>query len=319
MPTVVNKTIKTAGGDYATMNALAADVKNLVALDEQWDVECDNFEDTAGPVVFTGWTTDATRFLRIKESTRHLSGGVVNTAGYRLVRNGNCIDVRNMGASGLIIFEGIQFKNTNVAATAILATANGGNTCTLRLIDVVCQSSNVGLDIQTTNALDIIKGAFNCDGPAIIRQFSVCNLYAVVAIAKNANQHAINMGLNNATRTVFNCYARPGPGGAGLAYNGAGIVMSGAASSDATGSAGLQNIAYTTANFINVTAGSEDLHLTATSALVNVGASRAALGAPFNYTTDMDGDPMPPAAAADDIGFDELAAAGGSALYVLGT
>jgi hypothetical protein len=65
--------------------------------------------------------------------------------------------------------------------------------------------------------------------------------------------------------------------------------MTTCASSDATGSAGLQNIAANTTNFTNVTAGSEDFHLPAGSALIDVGTDTSGDAAPLNFTDDIDG------------------------------
>ena len=62
------------------------------------------------------------------------------------------------------------------------------------------------------------------------------------------------------------------------------------ASSDTTGSAGLQEIPVSTATFVNVTAGTEDWHLAAGSALIGVGTDTSGDAAPMDFSDDIDGD-----------------------------
>jgi hypothetical protein len=105
------------------------------------------------------------------------------------------------------------------------------------------------------------------------------------------------------TWTAKNCYAASN---GGAAYSGT-ITKTTCASSDATGSAGLQNIVLNTTNFTNVTAGSEDFHLPAGSALIDVGTDTSGDAAPLNFTDDIDGVTR---TGTWDIGADEYVAAG---------
>ena len=102
--------------------------------------------------------------------------------------------------------------------------------------------------------------------------------------------------------TVYakNCYARSN---GGSAYQGA-ITMTTCASSDATGTAGLQTIALNTTNFTNVTATTEDFHLPLGSALIGV-ATNLYNDATYPFQTDIDGQDRGGAAASWDIGADE--------------
>lgn len=65
----------------------------------------------------------------------------------------------------------------------------------------------------------------------------------------------------------------------------ASVTLTTCGSSDTTGSAGLQNVAYTTANFVSVVAGSEDLHLVGGSTLIDAGTTTI-------YTVDGEGNTM---------------------------
>ncbi len=88
----------------------------------------------------------------------------------------------------------------------------------------------------------------------------------------------------NSTLIAKNCYAR----GANDAYWGS-PTMTKCASSDATGSADLQNIAHDISNFTNVTSGSEDYTLVSGSPLIDTGVDTSAEAAPLNFTTDIAG------------------------------
>jgi hypothetical protein len=90
--------------------------------------------------------------------------------------------------------------------------------------------------------------------------------------------------------------------------------MTTCASSDTTGSTGLQNIAYDTTNFTNVTAGSEDLHIPTGSALKDVGTDTSGDAAPMNFTTDIDGETR---SGTWDVGADELVT-GGATINIAG-
>ena len=65
MPTTVTSTIKSSGGDYTSLSAWeAAKQGDLVTLDQIQQAECYAFQDTTAFTI-NGWTTDATRYIRI--------------------------------------------------------------------------------------------------------------------------------------------------------------------------------------------------------------------------------------------------------------
>jgi hypothetical protein len=67
----------------------------------------------------------------------------------------------------------------------------------------------------------------------------------------------------------------------------------------------LQSIAYSTANFLNVTSGSEDLHLASGSALIGVGTNLYN-DANFPFQNDIDGQDRGGSGASWDIGADQF-------------
>ncbi len=83
MPTEIIHTIKSKGGDYTSLAAWeAAQQRDLTAVDEIAVAECYNFQDTTA-VLIAGWTTDATRYIKVYTPTSERHTGVADT-GYRL-------------------------------------------------------------------------------------------------------------------------------------------------------------------------------------------------------------------------------------------
>lgn len=73
-PTTVIKTVKTSGGDYATLAAWhTGQVRNCMTADEIQVAECYTMTDTAA-VLLSGWTTDATRYIEIRHAPGALRG-----------------------------------------------------------------------------------------------------------------------------------------------------------------------------------------------------------------------------------------------------
>jgi hypothetical protein len=84
MPTVRTVTVKPSGGDYTSLSAAeAGEQGDLVSLDRQLDIECYAMEDTA-QVAWGGWTTDATRYIRIFTPASERHDGKWSTSAYRL-------------------------------------------------------------------------------------------------------------------------------------------------------------------------------------------------------------------------------------------
>lgn len=306
---------------YASLFAWeAARQRNLVTADEIERVICSS--DDAGSthaadttaVTIDGWTTDATRYIQIEAASSH--GGKWNDNIYRLsydtsVGTENAIWV----VEEYVNLVGLQISRSasnDVGVSAISYTAVGGG-------------NNISKCIIKRGSYNNLRRGINCGG------FSgVVNIYnSVVYGISYSGSACIEItgggtpvtkvysstligGVNGlkalGTVTAKNIYAS----GSTAAYTGT-ISMSTCASSDATGSVGLQNIAVNTTNFTNITAGSEDFHLPSGSALINVGTDTSGDAAPLNFTDDIDGQTR---TGTWDIGADEYVAAGGGAVPI---
>ncbi len=91
MPTTVTKTVKSSGGNYTSLVSFeAGEQRDLVAADEIAEAECHGFDDNAaGNCVFDGWTTDATRFIRIRAPAGEYPTMPTASGKYRLIGNGD--------------------------------------------------------------------------------------------------------------------------------------------------------------------------------------------------------------------------------------
>lgn len=88
MPTIVNITVAPSGGDYTSLNtALASIPADIVATDEQYNVNCETFVGGLNEAVtFPAITQDATRFVRIQAAAGHEYNPVDDT-GFFLISN----------------------------------------------------------------------------------------------------------------------------------------------------------------------------------------------------------------------------------------
>lgn len=106
------KTIKTAAGDYTSLSAWeAGEQGDLTGVrDEIAVAECYSFEDTTA-VSVTGWTTDATRYIKIYTPTSERHDGKWSTSKYRLnVASGIAL---NIGEENVRV-EGLQLMSDDL-------------------------------------------------------------------------------------------------------------------------------------------------------------------------------------------------------------
>jgi hypothetical protein len=247
-------------------------------------------EDTTGPVEPSGYTTDATNRLYIYTTTAARHAGKYSTSKYRLALS-NAAKVFEATVNTTVTLDGLQF---------VLAAAD--RTCVM-----------VRFYSNSIMANCIVKGAnnnsFACTGVIFSGASKTHYLFNTVVynIGTNSGSYAINCAADSGSTTYLyhcnahinastspynirnaaagtvvakNCYAG---GNTGYDYNGT-ITKTTCASSDTTGSAGVQSIAVNTTNFTNVTANGadEDYRLPGTgSALYDTGTDITADGAPF--------------------------------------
>lgn len=206
MPAIIEKTIKPSGGDYTSLSAFeAGEQRNLVTADQISYGCCYAMSDTLA-VTFAGWTTDATRFIRVYADplTRHK--GVWNTSAYRMeVSEDNCI----VNTQAHLRIDGLQLKmtiSTDIEKAAIAHTFSG-STSQNRVRNCLIQ----GVISDGTVAGIVQKNGHNLD---------VWNTAVWNFAGGSASKGIITNGntlTNIWNSTVYNCGA-VGMSGAGTCY-----------------------------------------------------------------------------------------------------
>jgi hypothetical protein len=302
MPTLRVVTVKSSGGDYTSLSsAEALEQGDLPTLDRQLDIECYSMGDTAA-VTIAGWTTDATRYLRIYTPTAERHDGKWNTSKYRLTPSasfGRALTIQEE----YVRVEGLQMQNTNNTDGTGGVFVSVGNPSDVRITESIIRNSgrastsqgNINAQTGTFTLRNcIIYGAVGASG-VTLGNFGTASFTIENCTITNNATYGINR-LSN-TVNVTNTYC----GGNGTdAYNGT-MTRTTCAHSSATVFAGsTASVAHSTANFVNVTAGSQDYHLVLGSALIGAGTDLSA-----TFTTDIDGQTR---SGTWDIGADEYVA-----------
>jgi hypothetical protein len=265
-------------------------------------------------VNLSGYTTGASNYIKIYApnntttevnlSQRH--SGVWSDTKFNLTYNatGGSTSALAIGATRVII-DGLQIAYSDTSLTtgnAIGISVTSANITISNSIIKKGSGTNARRGIyqsgfsSTLNIYNTLVYGFT--GTSVIGiqttgdGTQTTNIYSSTVVANTTAITTVD------SATIKNVYAH----GTTAAYSGT-FAMTNAASSDATGSAGLQSIAYSTANFTNVTAGSQDLHIPSGSALINTGTDTSSESAPLNFTTDIDGENR--TVGAWDIGADE--------------
>jgi hypothetical protein len=331
MATLVEKTIGPGDGyDYASIGALADDAQDLVVSGQYWEVTCAAFAD-GSQCTWDGWNTSEECYLKIKGSVK-TKPFVNETDKYYFIGNANAprsMVCTTVGASGLIIFENLQFFIARAAAVITWSGTSASKwvfrNCFIEHADIN-NLANIGVSLNDANSTATIT----FEGCVIksIRD----NVYTVIANAplstwKNCTicpyfAAGTRYGMNNYSKanTLINCYI-------GASYmsinNTSNINMTKVATFDDKGSEeALQNVVLTTDNFNNVTWG-DDLDLTP-----KAGTALDAAGTDISgedYTTDILGNAYvtaTPTIGAVEINASSAGDGGGdkgfAAIYILG-
>src|SRR3990167_873473 len=115
MATIVTSTIKPSGGDYTSLSAWeAAKQSDIVTADQIQQAECYSMSDTTA-VVIDGWTTDATRYIKVYTPISERHDGKWNTGKYRLDETTGS-GIKNN--ENYVRIDGIQIKVTRSAGSA---------------------------------------------------------------------------------------------------------------------------------------------------------------------------------------------------------
>ena len=306
MATLRTVTVKSSGGDYTSLsNAEAGEQGDLPTLDRQLDIECYAFSDTT-IVNITGWTTDATRYIRIFTPIAERHDGKWNDSKYKITQS-SAYGFAITNLEEYVRLEGIQVRMSNTSTDGygcISSKPPGGASSDVRVADCICWSS-------TTSTSGTDGPAVACGGGnLLVRNSVIIGGYRGASSAYNVatpsltlhNVTVVNsndIGIETGTSiyiTATNVYVG---GTGGESYGGSGSSFSKTTcmhSTATTFSGSTKSIAYSTANFTNVTASSEDLHLVSGSALIGAGTDLSG-----TFTTDIDGETR----SAWDVGADE--------------
>lgn len=85
MPTTVTKTVKSSGGDYTSLTGWEAGQQaDLTVADQIQQAEVYAFHDTAGVCAINGWTTSSTQYIRVYTPSTERHTGKWDTTKYYL-------------------------------------------------------------------------------------------------------------------------------------------------------------------------------------------------------------------------------------------
>jgi hypothetical protein len=284
--TVVKAIMPAGGGDYTSLNAWdAARRADIVAGDRIEIAEVYSGGNAVTGYVdingFFGWNCDSTHYIEIRAATGHEHTGVWSTskaymqvAGYTVIHFGRSIysylkkmQVRSTDTPGVpvIAFGDNYFPvNTYIVDRCLVVRTNNAGSAGTGVINVSSGYNVYPNDCRVYNSIIIDNGTidyhfgFSLSGGPVNTNLTVynCTIFLVPGAGWNQGFYA-----SGGTITTQNCYI----GGNGAYYNdgGANVVYNKGAN-DATKSTdavtpALRSIPSTTATFLNVSVGSENL------------------------------------------------------------
>ena len=300
--------------DFATLGALSAINRDLVANTERWFVECADLIETVA-VAFNGWVTNSTYYLHIRNPQvgnkiirghlSHVNQCTTTPGAYSHTKTtaGDSITMGDIGATGLIILEGLQFGRTGVNAGHVLVNSAAGIGGTVQLRDCHIYGNVAGFGISSPAGGGNNFIAANCvfvAGGIVTTKVvdwnsGVFKAYHCTLLSTDSGgvAHTVLDMHNTAGCELVNCHAQITNAFAGSACyrNMAGVTFTKCSSTDATGSeAGLQNIPYNAANWLDTAvAGAQWMVPKSTGALVGAGADVSAQTFPLNCLSDYTG------------------------------
>ncbi len=311
MATLRTVTVKPSGGDYVSLNAaMVGEAADLVALDRRLDIECYSMSDTV-QVVVNGFTTDATRYIRIYTPSSERHRGKWDNTKYRLENTALIVDIQE----NYVRFEGLQVKLTANTGSGIhgVSTLNVVGTGLIRfskcIFKGVLSGDVTGVGVSNRSDSGTVVQVHNClfldwIRPDISSGY-VGGLYTDIGTLQAYNNTFINChrgiyrvgGVSTIAKNnlFYNC-TQPCAGNfeAGTDYNSTNNAAIGYTVTDAGNTHDIVNQVY---NFIEP---GDDYHLTS----YDMGAKDKGIADPSGgaFTDDVDGEVR---YGIWDIGFDE--------------
>jgi hypothetical protein len=306
------RTVKSSGGDYPTLSAWeAGEQADIVALDEIRTAECYSFEDTTS-LIISGWTTDATRFIKVTTPTGERHDGKWNASKYRMSFSG----VTGINFNEPYVYlEGIQFQMSESGSTArtilLIGSVGAGNIyidkCILRQNPASAGTGSiVGFANSDAATTVVIRNTLFYDFRQGTGRGVSVNPGLVFVL--NCTAHNCDEAFRRASGTITarNCLANDSTDGFVGTFDAASNYNASDVASDAPG-ANSRNGASGTASFVDEAG--DDFHLASGDTnCKDLGEDLS--GATHGFTDDVDGNTR---SGSWDIGFDEIASAGGSA------
>lgn len=319
MATLITHVVDPDGtGDYTSLSSFeAAQARDLPALDEQQRVECISTagtEDTQ-QVNFSGWTTDATRFIHVITPQANRHSGQWTTGNVYRLNAGNFSSGINLGAgTENIIFEGLQvrFERTfRVAGRLMRLRALGSDPITswVRLRECILWGANTagGTDFQGINsARNSMRHEFRnilifdfteTDSECIFTESTGSGELILSNITMVASSAAINQGSQVNDPVARNCMSMGNTTGFGGTYKTGTTNNASDIASDAPGPS------PQTGSVVFVDAPNDDYHLDATDTVAIDNAADLSAVSDDPFTIDIDGETR---VAPWDIGIDEI-------------
>jgi hypothetical protein len=312
MATTVTKTIKSAAGDYTTVALWEADTDNdLVTADEIQVGEIYDVNPTAVLVV-AGATTDATRYRVLTTAAAHRHAGVWDTAKSNWQvssTSGKCLQLNEAFAKG----EYLQIKNTHATAgdgcIHITAGTCFADQCIVWQTASAAAAGSAGIVVSGSGDNSKLRNCVSYQNHTGFYFQSGALGCEIDNCATVGNSHSGVRGDNGLDLIIKNHYSG---GNTSLNYNEGGganvpwtFTTSMSSNTESTLTGLTNSIAWSTANFTNVTAGSVDIHLVTGSALIDAGTDLSG-----TFTIDINGATR---SGTWDVGPDEFVAAGGAA------
>jgi hypothetical protein len=292
---IINKTVKSSGGDYASLSAAIAGIEESLDNIAGNDIiiECSSFEDTGGAAAIgADWDVDLLT-IQVPVLERH-NGARGN--GYRLTCQANGeASIRINGALCNITLNGISTSNNiGTYSTGIwIENTNAGNTFIIKNC-LVYDCPELNILVNGPGTCYIINNISYGSAVGIGTESSATGtLYVYNNTILNAS--IVGIYRENGTVIVKNNYA----GNNATDYYGT-MTYTTCHSSDGSGTTTTTSAAN--CYFTNIVGGSEDCHIALNSALYNTGSD---LSADTYYPFNTDFQDNPRSTGMWDVGADE--------------